>query len=87
MLKSSTHKCAREMLAHYENFTLECECVLSTQTRECKLALNLYRTMHMNNLKVMNLKGEYGSTIAIKSKETRWKSCNCQHYLICLIVS
>ena len=35
---------------------------------------------------MMNIKRE-GLTIAIKSKETRWKSCTCQHYLIYLMVS
>ena len=39
VLKNST----RETLAHYENFTLECECMHSTLTCECELALNLYR--------------------------------------------
>ena len=45
VLKNSTRECAHETLAHYENFTLECECVHSTRTRECELALNLYRTI------------------------------------------
>ena len=44
VLKSSTCECARETLVHCENFTLECKCVCSTRTCECKLALNLYRT-------------------------------------------
>ena len=43
VLKNSTCECAREMLAHYENLSLECECVRLTQTRKCELALNLYR--------------------------------------------
>ena len=42
VLKNSTRECAREMLAHYKNFTLEC--VRSTRARECELALNLYHT-------------------------------------------
>ena len=44
VLKKSTRKCARETLAYYETFTLECEHVRSTRTRECELALNLYHT-------------------------------------------
>ena len=43
LLKNSIRKCACKTLAHYENFTLEC--VRSTRTRECELALNLYRTL------------------------------------------
>ena len=42
VLKNFTRKCAHKTLAYYENFTLECECVRSTRTRECELALNLY---------------------------------------------
>ena len=45
VLKNSTRECACETLAHYENFTLECECVCSTRTHECELALNLYRSL------------------------------------------
>ena len=41
VLKNSTRECARETLAHYKNFTLKC--VRWTRTRQCKLALNLYR--------------------------------------------
>ena len=44
VLKNSTHECARETLAYYKNFTLECKCMHSTRTRECEPALNLYRT-------------------------------------------
>ena len=44
VLKNSTRECVRETLAHYENFSVKCECVRSTRTRECELALNLYRT-------------------------------------------
>ena len=39
------------------------------------------------NLKIMNLKRGVGINLAIKSKETRWKLCTCQHFLIYLMVS
>ena len=35
-------------------------------------------------LKIIEFKRGVGLTIALKSKEARWKSCTCQHYLIYL---
>ena len=43
------------------------------------ITIQIILYLYKNNLK-MNLKrGVYGSITAIKSKETRWKTCSCQH--------
>ena len=38
--------------------------------------------IQLHNLKIMNLKREWGSIIAIKSKETKCRSCTSQHWVM-----
>ena len=42
----------------------------------------LLKTIKSKHTKIMNLERGVGIDNCLKSKETRWKSCTCQHYLI-----
>ena len=46
-----------------------------------------HKQIYKNNLKIMNLKRGIEIDHCHKNKETRWKLCTCQHYLIYLMVS